>query len=409
MLVRASLPVGVLALGCTAYHILAWSPKEDSLPPAAPQVVRTRVAELHVRDYPVVIKTHGIIQPHDPVILSAQVAGEVQRINPAFETGSYFAAGDVLLELDPKDYEIAVAVAAARELGAQAALKLATLNHQRSLELAERKVITDAEFEQTSATRAQMQAEADSAVAQLERAKRDLERTKIRAPFEGRVSRLAVGLGQTVGVGTPLGEVFAVDFAEVRLPIAARELPFLDLPELPNDTPVEVELRDAVSEAAPTVWRARIVRTEGTLDRDSLELFAIARIDDPFGRNSGLPPLRIGQPVKASIAGKVLHDVVTIPRAAVRQLDQVFLVDKSELTLTAKTIVPLWSDEEHVIVRDPSLPNGALLSTTHLVYAPNGAKVEILPDIESPVTAATATASSQVKPVAKSALGNQQL
>ena len=203
-----------------------------------------------------------------------------------------------------------------------------------------------------------------------------------------------------MSLGSTLGVVFAVDFAEVRLPIAGRELQFIDLPELADDSPVEVELRNAINEASETVWKAKIIRTEGVLDEDSLELFAIARVDDPFGRKTGHPPLRIGQPVVGSIVGNVLTDVVALPRVAVRQLDQVFLVDKSELTLMAKTIFPIWSDEGYVIVRDPSIPDGALLATTHLVYAPNGAKVEIIPSIHLTTETAKTNTTAEAQSVA---------
>ena len=100
-----------------------------------------------------------------------------------------------------------------------------------------------------------------------------------------------------------------------------------------------------------------------------------------FGLKSGNPPLRIGQPVTAFIAGRLLTNVVALPRMGVRQLDQIILIDKQDLTLTPKTIIPLWADEEHVVVRDPAIHDGVLLSTTQLVYAPAGSKVEIIPDI----------------------------
>ena len=76
--------------------------------------------------------------------------------------------------------------------------------------------------------------------------------------------------------------MFAVDYAEVRLPIASRELKHVKLPEMEGDPPVEVELRDAINDSSDSVWQAKIVRTEGVLDAGSLELFAIARVDDPF-------------------------------------------------------------------------------------------------------------------------------
>ena len=182
----------------------------------------------------------------------------------------------------------------------------------------------------------------------------------------------------------------------MRLPISAHELAFLDLPELSDDASVEVLLQNGIDESSEVTWRGRIVRTEGALDANSLELFVIARIDDPFGLKSGNPPLRIGQPVKGSIKGKVLKDVVAIPRLAVRQLDRIFLVDEQELTMSSRTIEPLWSDEQYMIVRDSAISSDALLSTTQLVYVPEGAKVEIIPEIE--LTAATASVTTSDKP-----------
>jgi hypothetical protein len=122
------------------------------------------------------------------------------------------------------------------------------------------------------------------------------------------------------------------------------------------------------------------------LDENSLELFAIARIDDPYGLQSGHPPLRIGLPVIGSIAGKYLEDVIAIPRASIRQMDQVYLIDKTELTISSKTIEPVWSDEEYILIRDPNMSDGTLVSTTRIVYAPDGAKVEIVSDLEESAT-----------------------
>ncbi len=387
MLLRVALPVGVLAAGLYAYQLLSVPVEKDPEPPPEKRLIRTRVIELRAQDYPIVINKNGIVQAHNQVILSAEVIGRVIRVSPSFEVGSYFSAGEVLVELDDRDYKNALALAQAQYEGAKAALQLASLNFQRQTKLVQRDAASQAELNQAVATRDQADSDLDAAQTQVEQAKRDLSRTKIVAPFDGRVRQKEVGLGQSVGPGTPLGIVFAVDFAEVRLPIAGRELQYLDLPEHAGDPPVEVELRNAINPASETVWKGKIVRTEGALDENSLELFAIARIDDPFGLKSGDPPLRIGQPVVGAIAGKVLEHVIAIPRASVRQLDRVYLVDQNELILNSKTIVPVWSDEQHLIVRDPQITDGTLLSTTSIVFAPDGAQVEIIPEIED----ATAT------------------
>jgi RND family efflux transporter MFP subunit len=399
VLVRAALPIGILTAGGVAYSFLSVEVEKEKSPPVAEKALRTKVVEIQVIDYPVIVTTNGVVQPHNEVTLSAQVSGQISRVSSAFEAGSYFAEGDVLVELDDRDYATSLAVAKAQHLGAESALHLATQNHEQNAKLFEKNGVSEAALNLSSAAQAQAKAQLDAAVAQVEQAERDLQRTRILAPFAGRVRQRDVGLGQSVGVGSPLGVVFAVDFAEVRLPIAGGELRFLELPELADDPPLDVELRNAISGSSEDVWQGRIVRTEGVLDENSLELFAIARVDDPFGLQSGYPPLRIGQPVVGSIAGKVLTNVVALPRLAVRQLDQIFLVDKEELTLSAQTIVPIWSDKEHVIVRNPLIQDGGWLSTTNLVYAPNGAKVEIIPDIELTASTAKTKSTGQVEPV----------
>ena len=377
------MPVGILALSWFAYSSFAIQAEKEPSPPPEEQTIRTEVVEVRVQDYPVFVTVHGVVQPHDQVDLSPQVAGEIVHISPSFEAGAYFAKGDVLIELDSKNYEIELAIAKAEHLRAKSSLKLASLNEERYLKQVESNAISQAEVERAAATREQAEATLASTLARQQRAELDLKRTKIVAPFDGRVRRRNVGLGQMVGPDASLGGVFAVDFAEVRLPIGSRELQFLDLPEFEDDPPIDIQLTDSINDDSGAVWNARIVRTEGELDEESRELFAIARIPDPFGRNSDHSPLRMGQPVTALISGTVLKGVVPLPRVAVRQLDRINLIDRETLTLIPKTIESIWSDEQNVIVRDPSINDRMLISTTHLVYAPNGAKVEIVGNIKS--------------------------
>ena len=402
-LLRLALPLALLGIGVGAYMYLSVEPEKEKAPPAEKRAIRTKAAELRVEDYQVVINTNGIVQAHNEVGLSAEVNGQIMKISPSFEVGAYFNKGDVLVELDDRDYRTALAVADAQLLGAEAAVELATETYDRNKNLYSKNGVSEAVLKQAFAAQAQANAQLDTATAQVERAQRDLERTKIVAPFDGRVRVRNVGVGQLVGGGTPLGIVFAVDFAEVRLPISGKELSYLKLPEQATDEPVAVELRDAINKDSKNIWTAKIVRTEGTLDTNSLELFAIARIDDPFGRTSGMPPLRIGQPVTAAVEGTVMKDVVAVPRIAVRQLDQVYFIDKDKLTLLGKTLDPIWTDEEHLIIRDPDVKDGQWLATTRIVYAPDGATVEIIediPDVELTASAEKNTDASKTKSVA---------
>lgn len=380
LLVRGILPLAILAAGWWGYSELAVEAKKEPPPEKEVRTLRTRVETLEVIDYPVEIETNAVVQPHNQVTLSAEVDGVVTHVSPSFEVGAYFTQGEVLVEIDPRRYETALAMAKSRLAGARSALELARLDEQRKLRLIERKAVSQAEVDVSSATREQAEAQLELAESDVEQAELDLARTKITAPFDGRVEVKNIGLGQMAGSNSPLGVIFAVDYAEVRLPISARQREFLSLPEFADDPPVPVVLRDAITRSSDITWQAKIVRTEGVLDQNSRDLFAIARIDDPFGRTSGHPPLRIGQPVVATIAGKVLEDVVALPRGAVRQLDQIVLVKQKDQTLLPITIEAIWSNGRHVVVDGSVIPEGTWLATTPMVYTPEGATVEIISD-----------------------------
>jgi RND family efflux transporter MFP subunit len=385
LLIRLAVPVLILAVGTGAYYTLSQKTEEDKRPESRKRQIRTRVTELKVQNYPVAVTTQGIVQPHNEITLSGQVSGQIVRLSPRFEVGSYFTEGEVLIELDDRDYVAALKSTEASHLSTQSQFKLAELEHQRTVagfEGTTLSVVTEAAVDQTAAAVARAQADVNSALAAVEQAKLDLERTKIRAPFNGRVREKMVGVGQSLNPGAPSAVVFAVDYAEVRLPISARDRRYLTLPELEGSESIPVELRDAIDPDTSPTWTAHIVRTEGTLDAGSLELFAVARIDDPFGLKSENPPLRIGQPVTGSVLGAVLSEVVAIPRGSVRELDQIILIDKSDLTLSKIAIEQIWSDEEFIIVRSDGIQTDKFLATTHIVYAPEGSKVEIIPEID---------------------------
>ncbi len=387
-LVRLFIPAVILVAGVYGYATLSVEPEKKISEPAQEQVLRSRVQPLNASRYAVKIETNGIVGPHNRVTISAEVTGTIQKTESAFEVGSFFKAGDLLLEMDSRDYQTALAVAREQHQLANSNLELAKTAHDRIEELARRNSASVSESDSTLAALMQAKSQVEITASAIDQADRDLARTKIYAPFDGRVAMKMIGVGQLVSPGTVLGDVFAVDYAEVRLPIAGRELRHLKLPEMEGDAPVEVELRDAIDGASGAIWQAKIVRTEGTLDPDSLELFAIARIDDPFALHSEHSILRIGQPVVATVRGETLSDVIVIPRNSVRRLDQVYLIDQEKLTLRTLTIDPLWSDAENVIIRNGPIHDGELLATTMLVYAPEGSLVQIIPEDTSPVSLA---------------------
>ncbi|MFU8892347.1 MAG: efflux RND transporter periplasmic adaptor subunit [Luteolibacter sp.] len=373
-------PVLILALGVFAWMRLSVPVEEPQPERREAQLLKTERLELQRTDFPVILDSQGIVRAHFETTLAAQVGGTVVAVHPSFEDGAFFRAGEVLLELDTADYETQLVAAESRLARAEAALaqEEARANQARlnwdDMGYTDEPSPLVLRVPQLKEARANVSA----AEADLDQAKRNLERTKVRAPFDGRVKSRLVGLGQAINATTPLGQIFASDKAEVRLPLTPRQLEFVNLPTREGDAAVHVTLSDSLSsQSSGRTWDARIVRTEGSLDENSRELFAIAEIVDPFGLASGLPELRIGQPVRAAIDGVLLHDVFVFPRSALRGIDRVFLIDRDPDRIRRATIQPVWTTSDIVVVRD-DLENGDWIATSRLPLVPNGAPVEIV-------------------------------
>ncbi|MEO1832512.1 MAG: efflux RND transporter periplasmic adaptor subunit [Akkermansiaceae bacterium] len=379
---RLILPLMFLGTGWVAFDHWMKPEVREKRQRGLPQLPKTRVIELNVVDFEPQIETSGVIRAHNQITLTSQVSGRIVATHPQFEDGAYFEEGTVLVELDKADFKTAVASAKSQQ--AQA---LAILAQEQTRAKQARLDWEDLGYEEEPSDLVlrvpqlrEAEARVEAAAAQLEQAERGLERCQIRAPFDGRMRQRMVGVSQTIGSGTSLASIFAVDYAEVRLPIEARHMRFLELPEEASDSPVKIILRDALDESNKVEREAWIVRTEGALNEQSLDLFAIARIDDPFGRESGKAPLRIGQPVSAKVPGRPFEKVVVIPRKAVRQLSRITVVDRDSHIITKRMVTPLWENDTDLIVSDEFLVDGTLLATAYLVYSPDGTPVEILPD-----------------------------
>lgn len=381
-LLRASIPILIFGLGLLAWKWLS-IPVEPPKPQAQErQKLKSEKIILNRTNYRIIVESQGTIRAQQQTTITPLVSGTIMKIHPTFEDGAFFQEGEVLLELDPADLETEVLASESRLARAEAALiqeqaraKQAKLNWQ------------DIGYDEEPSPLVmripqlrEAEANVSAAKADLEQSRRNLQRTQVRAPFHGRVKQRLVGLGQAVGATTQLGTIFATATAEIRIPLSPSQISFIQLPAQEGDAPVDVTLTNALadpSQPAEHQWKAKIIRTEGTLDANSRELFAIALIEDPFSLHSNLPELRIGQPMRAAISGNTLEDVFVIPRSAMRGLNHVFLIDKNQPKIIRKDIRPVWSNAQVLVVRNDLSP-GDWLAVSALPYTPNGAPVEVI-------------------------------
>ena len=358
-------------------------------PPEAPQrpvfsgpVMTVETQVVAETNYPIMLESYGTVQPRTRSILVAQVGGQIVSVNPNVRDGGFFEEGDVLANIDARDYEADVRIADASLMDARQTLAEAEARTNQAQEdwarLGNTGEAPDLVLRIPQLKAAQ--AKIISAESTLQKAELELERTNIVAPFAGRVLRKLVDLGQVVSPNTQLAEIYATDVVEIRLPLRNRDLPFIDLPESYRYTGVtrksggRVEIRSQLG--GDESWEAMLVRTEGAIDEIARQLHVIAQIDDPFGRDHEYhAPLKIGQYVTARLEGKTLPHALVIPNNTIYQGAYVYIVENE--ILRRREIEIAWQNDDEAVI-GAGLEPGDLLVTTPLGQVTSGIRVTVV-------------------------------
>ena len=381
------LPVAVIAIALVSARLISANKPEARTRDIAPSVAVVDATRLSSSTYPVVIRSQGTVQPTLANTLVPAVAGIVTEINEAFVVGGMFKRGDILMQIDQREYEIALIQARANHAQADAqyreekALGEQARTDWRSMgRSGEPSSLTLREPQLASA-----EANQAATLAQVERAELDLQRTRIIAPYDGIVSERLVDPGQFVGLGVPVGSIHSVHAVDVRLPLSNRQLTYLALPDA-STTPKEVtqpllsnvELRASIG-AVEQVWSGKLIRAEG-IDATTQQLNVIARVQNPY--TQGARPLRVGQFVQARLQGEVLEDVFVIPRAALRESREVLIIDAND-EIQRRQVTVAWSDDELVAISE-GLSEGELLVVTPMSTVTDGTPVRATIDGVAP-------------------------
>jgi RND family efflux transporter MFP subunit len=329
--------------------------KPATQPTELPEPRRPLVAVILAEpsDHSISVRTQGTVEPVRRVDLVAQVSGKVERVSDLFLDGRFFKAGDVLLELEKADYQFAIARAEAQE--AAAAQRVAEERGRNLQAQREWRDLGTSDANDLFLRKPQLRAaEASLAAAKADvaAAKLALERTSVRAPFDGRLEKKLVDLGQFVAPGSVLAQIYATDRVEIHLPISNSQLALLELPLF------ETSVVDYPAVTLSTrfggerwQWEGKITRVEASIDRDSRVTFAIAEVRDPFGGSeSRRPPLTPGLFVEASISGKPITASVELPATALRGDNTVLWVNENS-RLERLAVELLRREQDRVWVR----------------------------------------------------------
>ncbi len=374
------LPIALLAGGIAltiGLSAMKKPPEKKEQENVAPLV---EVVPASITDLTLDVNSYGLVSPKYSTALVAQVSGQVVSLSDAFVEGAFVKKGDVLARIDPNDYEAALTEAEARLAQARSALeieraqaKVAKAEWDRISQNADELIPTELYLRKPQL--AEKLASFRAAEASLKRAKRNLERTYIRAPYDAIIESRLLSLGSVVNPGSSFGSVNGVDTAEVRLPVADKELQYLV--NAGNGANVNLKAQYAGQD---TQWQARIVRTEGVIDRKSRMTYLVAEVSDPYALNSEHAPLRFGSYVNATIEGRLVKNAVQVPQHLVRRGKIAVMTE--DRTLTFKTINPI-REQNGMVISDAGLSDTDQVIVSALEYPTEGMAVKLASDEEA--------------------------
>nr|WP_242523682.1 efflux RND transporter periplasmic adaptor subunit [Microbulbifer salipaludis] len=368
--------VGVAAVA--AVILFAPKPEKKVSEPVLPPVADVLYVEPGQRT--LLVPSQGTVRARHEIDVVARVGGAIERVGDMFVAGGFFAEGDSLLQIEAADYQFQLTRAESQLANAQSALA----QEQGRAKQAKREWRNLGSEEANALFLRTPQLEAARAAVEAARADRDqaklnLERTRVRTPFAGRVVETYVDLGQFIAAGTKLARIHSTGVAEVRLPLTDRQLALLDLPlgqAIENGPAVRLSAEIA---GQPREWRGQLVRTEAAIDASSRFVYAVARVQDPY---SGAAPLVNGLFVEADIAGKTLENVARLPRQALHEGSHVLVLD-DENKLRFRDVELLQAVDAEVWVRG-QLARGERVVVSSLGYLREGMAVTANPLNEKP-------------------------
>ncbi len=388
------LPAILLLMGIgAAWAIMALRPRIVTQAPKT-EVPLVSVIQVEPQTLRLTVHSQGIVTPQHEIDLIPEVAGKVIQLHPDFVAGGFFERNALLVAIDPRDYDYAIAQAQAqiaeakRQLAMEEAQADQARNEWQALGDGAPSALAMREPQLAEARAKLKAAEANLTLARIKRS-----RCELRAPFTGRLQTKNIGLGQFIQPGDKLARIYSTDVAEIRLPLSTDQLRFLDLPLGENNrlsrsqAPTLRQSSGQAWERSPKVilttefagkmqtWEGRIVRTEGSLDESTGVLYAVAEVQEPYQEKDNRPPLLSKLFVQAEIEGKAMQGVFVLPQSAMNASQEVLLIDAGH-KLHIRRLDVLRNEPDRILVKK-GLNTGDRIVTSGLQMPIEGMTVRV--------------------------------
>lgn len=345
--------------------------------PRPPQARLVEVRPVRLASHQVTVRAMGTVIPSQRIDVASRAAGTVIEVSPNFVPGGFFSAGETILKVDPADYALAVAQRESELIRAQADLRTEQgrqATARREYELLGKEIREeDRDLVLRGPQLAMARAAVAAAEAALERAKLDLARTNVTAPFAATVQQRVVDLGSQVSVGMPLATLCGTDTYWVRVLVPVDELAWIDIPGFNAETGAAVRLYQQAAWGSQAHRTGRVVRLMAELEPQGRMAMLLVAVDDPLDLSSPVSsrrPLILDSYVSVEIDGRAVGRAVRLARSSLREGDKVWVMTEAG-ELDVREVSIAWSDVEAVLVTE-GLDDGDRLVTSDLASPVEG-------------------------------------
>lgn len=388
------LPIMVLVIAVAIALYLGSTPPKAHRTPPVRETPLVEVLTAHHTSHQVMLSAMGSVIPNREITLKSQVAGDIIKINPRFTEGGHLKAGEEILQIDDQDYRLAVAEQRSAVVNAEYALKL-ELGKQdvakREWELL-KGTISEESLDSELALRKphleKAQADLDAARAALKQTELNLARTVTSAPFNCIVRTKDVDLGSHVSSQDQLAELVETDECRIRASVPVDRLKWISIPRSTNEKGSKARI--LYGNGAGYERRGAVIKLLGDLEEEGRMARILVAVTDPFdltAPESARPPLLIGEYVRLEIEGPRLDNVVALPRSALRDGEQIWIMG-DDGTLEIRKVKIVWREEAVVLVNG-GIADGELIITTDLSTPAPGMKVITTAKVDAPIGASS--------------------
>lgn len=338
------------------------------------------VTEVEYGTFQPAIVAMGTVRPELEIVLSPRVSGEIVSISDSFTPGGFVGKDEILLQIDPADFEATLAQRKSELRQANANLEL-ELGRQdlarRDYEALEGSI--SSEYKTLVLREPQLntaRAGVEAAEVAIRRAQLDLDRTRIRAPFAAHILSREANVGSQVSPGESLGEIVGIEHYWIEAAVPVSNLNWISFPddESAKGSTVRILNRNWLE---GSFRNGKVHSLIGALENQTRLARVLLSVADPLAHepeSAAMPPLMVGSFVEARIEGRPIENVVRLDRDYLRKNDTVWLMQDEVLVIRTLDIV--FRDQKHVYVRS-GLDAGDQVVTTNLATVIEGAPLRL--------------------------------